>query len=154
MKKQFFVAMLLMLALPTMAQKDKKCGKCSPQVEQLAGIWQQCVVMNQEEKTQMFAVPQFKILNKDGSFSNMALDKNALATIYVSGSWKVMSDSTFVEHLETILTDESSTGKDNELTFHLLENGKFMQVSYTLPGNGKQGKELWIRVEKGQALKN
>ena len=151
MKTKIFVAVLLMLALPMTAKDKKEQTKFAQQKQRLTGIWQQCVPMTTNDGGhQIRFVPQFKILNSDGTFFNMAqLNVMAPATLYVSGEWTVTSDSTFVEHIATIETDRSSSGKDNLLTYHLDMNDNIMEISYTMPGNGMPGREVWARVQKG-----
>ena len=76
----------------------------------------------------------------------------APAALFATGEWRVTSDSTFVEHLTTIATDDKSEGKDNELTFRLEADDNILEVSYTMPSDTKRLREVWIRVQKGNAI--
>lgn len=86
----------------------------------------------------------FKVLNADGSFFNLELvDKDSPGALFVTGTWEVLSETSYVERLETIATDPSLQGKDNIMTFRLSDNDEILHISY--------GQQTWHRVEKGIA---
>ena len=153
MRTRILVAMLLMLALPMTAKNKKEQNKFASQKAVLTGIWQQCLPLpTADGGVHVRFIPQYKVLCGDGTFYNMAqMSPSAPAALYVSGTWSMASDSTFVEHIETIDTDTKSKGMDNELTFRLFEDNNVLGITYTMPGNGMRGKEVWMRVQKGNA---
>ena len=154
MKTKIILATLLMLALPMTAKNEKNGNKFASQKAVLTGIWQQCLPQpTADGGIHVRFIPQYKILCGDGTFYNMAqMNPSAPAALYVSGTWSMASDSTFVEHIETIDTDTKSKGMDNELTFRLFEDNNVLGITYTMPGNGMRGKEVWMRVQKGDAV--
>ena len=154
MKTKIILATLLMLALPMTAKNKKDGNKFAEQKAVLTGIWQQCLPQpTADGGIHVRFIPQYKILCGDGTFYNMAqMNPSAPAALYVSGTWSMASDSTFVEHIETIDTDTKSKGMDNELTFRLFEDNNVLGITYTMPGNGMRGKEVWMRVQKGDAV--
>ena len=153
MKTKIILATLLMLALPMTAKNKKEQNKFAKKAV-LTGIWQQCLPQpTADSGIHVRFIPQYKILCGDGTFYNMAqMNPSAPAALYVSGTWSMASDSTFVEHIETIDTDTKSKGMDNELTFRLFEDNNVLGITYTMPGNGMRGKEVWMRVQKGDAV--
>ena len=154
MKTKILVAALLMLALPMTATNKKEQTKFAQQKQRLTGIWQQCFpIATNDGGLQLRFTPHFKILGSDGSFNNMSQANSlAPAALFATGEWRVTSDSTFVEHLTTIATDDKSEGKDNELTFRLEADDNILEVSYTMPSDTKRLREVWIRVQKGNAI--
>ena len=154
MKTKILVAMLLMLALPMTAKNKNEETKFAQQKERLTGIWQQCfLITTSDGGLQLRFAPHFKILGSDGTFNNMSQANSlAPAALFATGEWRVTSDSTFVEHLTTIATDNKSEGKDNELTFHLEADDNILEVSFTMPSDTRRLSEIWIRVQKGNAI--
>ena len=146
--------MLLILALPVMAQNKGNQADLVRQTKRLTGIWQQCFPMSSKDgKIQLRCAPHFKILNSDGTFNNLSQATSiAPAALFATGEWHVTSDSTFVEHLSTIATDQEAEGKDNELTFLLMAEDNILNLSYTMPSDNRRYREIWIRVQKGNPI--
>ena len=151
MRTKILVAMLLMLALPAMAQNKGSQADLVRQTERLTGIWQHCILVHSKDGgVQPVFRSQFKVLNSDGTFCNLwQAASKAPAALFATGKWHVTSDSTFVEHLSTIATDRGAEGKDNELFFRLVTEDNILQISYTMPGDSRRYQELWVRVQKG-----
>lgn len=154
MKTKILAAMaaLLLAAMP-MAAKEKKNNAKHPQAEKLTGVWQQCLIGQNDrgEKVIMY-VPSFKVLNADGSFFNLGLmDDKAPGALFATGTWEVRSEATYAECLTSISTDPTSQGKENIITFRLSDNDEILHLSFNMPGNGAPGNETWHRVEKGTA---
>lgn len=149
--KRFIVAVLLMLALPTMGQDKKNQTEFAQLQKRLTGVWQQCLPMvSQNGFLQLRFAPIFKILHSDGTFNNMLLANSiAPAAFSATGKWYVASDSTFVEHLSTLASEHETEGKDNELTFNLTTDDNFLDISDSMPGKSRRSREIWIRVQKG-----
>lgn len=145
MKTKILVAVLLLTSLPMLAKEKKNKVVNNPQIEKLAGTWQLCaIVQGQNGDKQMIYAPMFKVLNADGSFFNLELvDKDSPGALFVTGTWEVLSETSYVERLETIATDPSLQGKDNIMTFRLSDNDEILHISY--------GQQTWHRVEKGIA---
>ena len=151
MKTKIFVAALLMLALPMTATNKK--NEFTQQKKRLTGIWQQCFPMTANDgSVQLRFTPHFKILNSDGTFCNMSQANSlAPAALFATGEWRVTSEKTFVEHLTTNAKSVYE-GKDNELTFRLTTNDNILEISYTMPGDQRLSREIWMRVQEGDAM--
>ena len=147
------VAALLLAATPALAKEKKNPVKAHPQAEKLTGVWQMCMIgKNSDGEQAIIYFPMFKVLNADGTFFNLQqVDDKSPGALFVTGTWEVKSEATYVKSLESISTDVSSQGKDNVITFRLTDNDEILHTYYTMPGNGAEGHETWHRVEKGNA---
>ncbi|MBQ6434080.1 MAG: DUF4488 domain-containing protein, partial [Bacteroidaceae bacterium] len=64
-----------------------------------------------------------------------------------SGTWELVDDHHYVEHIEYITTDPSSQGMDNVITYSFAADQQQLYLSYVMPGNGVSGSEYWQRTE-------
>ena len=64
-----------------------------------------------------------------------------------SGTWELVDDHHYVEHIEHITTDPSSQGMDNVITYSFAADQQQLYLSYVMPGNGVSGSEYWQRTE-------
>ena len=136
--RDLLLALLLICSLPQVmaeTQEEKK----------LAGTWQMCQPFEDAGVMKMRMLPFLKILNTDGSFSNMFMGKtrNAKALITAYGSYKQTSDSTFVESIKRSASNEELSGKDNALNFKFKD--EWLLITY-FSTEGKKLWEIWKRV--------
>lgn len=92
-------------------------------------------------------VLQKKTIDKNGMFYVMCFHGHEGMHTIVSGRWELLDENHYIEHLDYIVTDLSSEGKDNVITYTLSEDATQLYLSYTMPGNGEQGSECWFRTE-------
>ena len=113
--------------------------------ESLEGIWQQVQVSKTDGHTML--LPVWKVLRSDGTFSTfLIVNRSGQSVITNEGTYKMVNDSTIVEHITGSITDPQLMGKDNQLIFRLADNDT-LQVSYKMPGHTREAHEKWIRVK-------
>ena len=138
MKKLLF----LLLAAPLMGLQVM-ANSVKP--ESLEGIWQQVQVSKTDGHTML--LPVWKVLRSDGTFSTfLIVNRSGQSVITNEGTYKMVNDSTIVEHITGSITDPQLMGKDNQLIFRLADNDT-LQVSYKMPGHTREAHEKWIRVK-------
>lgn len=127
----------------------------------LIGVWQQCRVVqnpNDPSDQKIYRAPNFKFLNKDGSFSNMILsDKNQISNITVYGTYEINSDEQYTEIIEKSHTNPNDTNRKAKINYRLEKENTYLIISYftlnSATGEPMQGREFWIRVEPGNPFK-
>lgn len=138
MKKLLFLLLAAtLMGLQVMADSVKP--------ESLEGIWQQVQVSKTDGHTML--LPVWKVLRSDGTFSTfLIVNRSGQSVITNEGTYKMVNDSTIVEHITGSITDPQLMGKDNQLIFRLADNDT-LQVSYKMPGHTREAHEKWIRVK-------
>ena len=136
--RNLLLALLFLCALPQVMAEPQDDGK-------LAGTWQMCKPYQDGDVMKMRMLPFLKILNTDGSFSNlfMGMNKNSKAIITAYGSYKQTSDSTYVESIKRSASEEALSGKDNALNFKFKD--EWLLITY-VSTEGKKMWEVWKRV--------
>lgn len=144
------LATLLLIATDTFAQSEEK-----PQPSSLTGIWQICfsAVKNPDGTLNVRTGNAFKMLNADGSFTNIMFNvRGGQSVITGVGTYKQTSDSTYVESINKSV-NPTLNGKDNELRFHL-KDGKFLHIKFYVEqysnGSplGRWLEEVWVKMEQ------
>lgn len=131
------IAVVAFAALQAMAQTK------SP----LEGSWQQCSAQDVDGRMQIVPQPVIKTLTSDGKFQNLVfrMDGNG-SFVSTKGSYRVVSDTTYVESIGESLDIPQMKRKDNFLKFRI-QDKNWLFISYRLPGSPKEASELWKRVE-------
>lgn len=148
------LATLLLTATGTFAQSVEK-----PQSSELTGIWQICssAVKNPDGTMNVRTGNSFKMLNADGSFTNIMFNMGEVQSIITAtGTYKQTSDSTYVESINKSV-NPTLNGKNNELRFHL-KNGKLLHIKFYIEqysnGSplGRWLEEVWVKIEQPEKL--
>lgn len=114
----------------------------------LEGIWQLCnrATTQNDNKYEVWPGTYMKILSADKSFVNMYLDTTGGSSVITAkGTYRQVSDSTYVESIFRSVTDPEVSGLDNELKFEFITEN-LLYVTYSMPGRVNRGKEMWLRI--------
>ena len=114
----------------------------SPESSPLVGTWLKYVY---DSSGEIVHVHQKTILSNGIYYVQCAL-AGGEHTIS-SGTWELVDDHHYVEHIEHITTDPSSQGMDNVITYSFAADQQQLYLSYVMPGNGVSGSEYWQRTE-------
>ncbi len=111
MKKLLF----LLLAAPLMGLQVMAD---SVKPESLEGIWQQVQVSKTDGHTML--LPVWKVLRSDGTFSTfLIVNRSGQSVITNEGTYKMVNDSTIVEHITGSITDHRPTTDGERQPTHL-----------------------------------
>ena len=140
MKKILLCALLALGAgLPLGAQTKIKSSD-------LVGLWQ---LAGKDASGGVHYLPIFKQMFADGKYHTFHQPGKTQAKPFIitnQGSYKLLNDSTIREHIDASITDGAVIGKDNDLTYSMSEDNKYLYVSYFMPGASRKGQEVWVRV--------
>lgn len=141
MKKILLCALLALgIGLPLVAQTKVKASD-------LVGLWQMTI---KDEFGGVHYIPIFKQMFADGKYHTFHQPGKTQAKPFIitnQGSYKLLNDSTIREHIDASITDGAVIGKDNDLTYSMSEDNKYLYVSYFMPGDSRRWKEVWVRLE-------
>lgn len=115
----------------------------TPQPSVLTGRWVQ-TYLNSDGR---LVVSQQKVYLPDGTFSTVCVHNDGEDHIISAGTWELIDDHHYVEHIGYITTDPSSESKDNVITYSMTGYDQQLYLSYVMPGNGVSGSEFWQRIE-------
>ena len=134
------VLSLLVLLFPLMLNAAPTTKKVK-----LEGVWQQ--VQPATETTPEMKLPVWKVMQNDGTFCTFLIaNKKAQCVITNEGTFRLTSDSTFVEHINGTIVNPDLIGKNNKITIVAAEKDR-IQITYRLQPDGGESKETWIRVK-------
>ena len=134
------VLSLLVLLFPLMLNAAPTTKKVK-----LEGVWQQ--VQPATETTPEMKLPVWKVMQNDGTFCTFLIANNkAQCVITNEGTFRLTSDSTFVEHINGTIVNPDLIGKNNKITIVAAEKDR-IQITYRLQPDGGESKETWIRVK-------
>ena len=134
------VLSLLVLLFPLMLNAAPTTKKVK-----LEGVWQQ--VQPATETTPEMKLPIWKVMQNDGTFCTFLIANNkAQCVITNEGTFRLTSDSTFVEHINGTIVNPDLIGKNNKITIVAAEKDR-IQITYRLLPDGGESKETWIRVK-------
>lgn len=134
------VLSLLVLLFPLMLNAAPTTKKVK-----LEGVWQQ--VQPATETTPEMKLPVWKVMQNDGTFCTFLIANNkAQCVITNEGTFRLTSDSTFVEHINGTIVNPDLIGKNNKITIVAAEKDR-IQITYRLQPDGGEAKETWIRVK-------
>ena len=141
MKKILLCALLALGAgLPLGAQTKIKSSD-------LVGLWQ---LAGKDASGGVHYLPIFKQMFADGKYHTFVQPGKTQAKPFIitnQGSYKLLNDSTIREHIDASITDGAIIGKDNDLTYSMSEDKKYLYVSYFIPGAPRKFQEVWVRLE-------
>lgn len=140
MKRFFFLMMVcLLVGIPATAKKHVSDS-------QLVGVWQMCSVTFDNGRPVVNFLPFLKALNSDGTFTNMEMRQGPrFSMISTTGTWKISSDSVYVESIKRSVYDPGFDGKDNNLGF-CFQGPDFLVLKYSDAHKTKFVEEYWVRV--------
>lgn len=143
LRNLLFVLFILSLFPPVSLCAQDEEGKGN----RLAGVWQQIVSVNQSAGSIVYR-PFFKILNADGTFCNLQLMGGQERAFFShEGSYSVLSDSVYVEHIEKSPYREYK-GMESQQKYRLAEGDTdFLFIQNKHPKTGIWTSELWVRVK-------
>lgn len=138
MKKTLLFLLVLLVTSGLQAHNDKSKGG-------LTGIWQQIQVAKTDGH--IIKLPVWKILQQDGSFCTFLIaNKEGQSIITNEGTYKVTSDSTYVEHIKNSITAPELINRSNTITYSMPEKDKLV-ITYRMPEAKEDASETWIRVK-------
>ena len=141
MKKILLCALLALgIGLPLGAQTKVKATD-------LVGLWQMTI---KDEFGGVHYIPVFKQMFADGKYHTFHQPGKTQAKPFIitnQGSYKLLNDSTIREHIDASITDGAIIGKDNDLTYSMSEDKKYLYVSFFIPGAPRKMQEVWVRLE-------
>lgn len=107
-------------------------------------MWQQCVAAVENNQMNVHYLPFLKVLSKDGAFKNIRMSMESIGTfVTISGTYAILSDSTYVENIEKSVFDGMS-GTKSMMEYRFLDD-EWGEFSWT-GTDGVKRKELWHRV--------
>ena len=113
----------------------------------LEGSWQQCSAQDVNGKMEIVPLPRVKTLTSDGKFQNLVFRMEGNGSfVSTHGSYRIVSDTTYVESIEESLDVPQLKRKDSFLKFRI-QDKNWLFVSYRLPGASRDATELWKRIE-------
>lgn len=141
MKKILLCALLALgTGLPLGAQTKIKSSD-------LVGLWQ---LAGKDASGGVHYLPIFKQMFADGTYHTFMRQSGKGEAVPFAitnqGTYKLLNDSTIREHIDASITDGAVIGKDNDLTYSMSEDNKYLYVSYFMPGASRKGQEVWVRV--------
>ena len=141
MKKILLCALLALgIGLPLGAQTKVKATD-------LVGLWQMTI---KDEFGGVHYIPIFKQMFADGKYHTFVQSGKTQAKPFIitnQGTYKLLNDSTIREHIDASITDGAVIGKDNDLTYSMSEDNKYLYVYYFMPGAPRKFQEVWVRLE-------
>ena len=141
MKKILLCALLALgIGLPLGAQTKVKASD-------LVGLWQMTI---KDEFGGVHYVSVFKQMFADGKYHTFLQPDKTQAKPFIitnQGTYKLLNDSIIREHIDASITDGAIIGKDNDLTYSMSEDKKYLYVSFFIPGASRKGQEVWVRLE-------
>ena len=141
MKKILLCALLALgIGLPLGAQTKVKASD-------LVGLWQMTI---KDEFGGVHYVSVFKQMFADGKYHTFLQPGKTQTKPFIitnQGSYKLLNDSIIREHIDASITDGAIIGKDNDLTYSMSEDKKYLYVSFFIPGASRKGQEVWVRLE-------
>jgi hypothetical protein len=115
--------------------------------QNLQGIWQMCFYVSSSPDVPGELKPSnsFKMLTSEGKFANMTVVPNRGAIIIGSGTYHVVSDGKYIEHVEKSLDLPQLNGTDNVLYFTLREEDDVLVLKYYVKKD-KDGNDIdtWV----------
>ncbi|MDD4637018.1 MAG: DUF4488 domain-containing protein [Bacteroidales bacterium] len=141
MKKIIFV-FFLFIGL-TSAQAENRVIESNSTV----GFWQHIRVTKNADGTNKVAPSGiYKVINADSTFfSFMTSPTGSGLALTMFGSYKVTSDSTYTENVQTSLSALGLPTKNNELRYKLVDKNTLF-VQFHVLSNDTWTPEIWVRV--------
>jgi hypothetical protein len=149
--KNFVLCSIAALFCFSSCKKDSQ-----PEVEVVSdfvGIWQLCgQVYNENMPTiapyENERLPEYKIINKDGTFINLIASRETFITVY--GTYDDTQLNKYIEYVEKSYTNPKHNDYKNEMDCEII-NGKYMKLTYQMEDTKRVHlvNEVWIKVPYG-----
>lgn len=110
----------------------------------LMGVWQQ---QTQERGGRVINLPVWKLIQGDGTFCTMLIINRDAKTIKsMEGSYTILSDSTYAEHVTASVFNPELKGKASTLHYKFITPDQVV-ITYQMPGALTASSEIWARVK-------
>lgn len=144
--------LMVLIAVPSMAAINGKPVKSD--INPLAGVWQMCYYISETEdgNGRLISGNSFKILTEDGDMYNLVSIPTKGSIILGYGTYKIVSERAFVEHITKTLDNPVLNGTDNVLEYNLSSDGKILTLKFYIEKDDKGNtidtwfNETWVRV--------
>ncbi len=144
--------LMVLIAVPSIAAVNGEQKKKSQ--TPLAGVWQMCYYISGTEdgSGRLISGNSFKILTEKGDMYNLVSIPTKGSIILGYGTYKVVSDRAYVEHITKTLDNPVLNGSDNVLEYNLSEDGKILTLKFYIEKDDKGNtidtwfNETWMRV--------
>lgn len=153
MKKYYLsVVIVAMLLMITNATAQEVTTRFKP--ANLKGIWQMCFYVSESPNIPGELKPgnTFKVLTEDGHITNFTVIPNKGAIITGGGTYKQISNDTYIENIERSIHLPMLNNKTNTLNFEIKDD-KLLKLKFFIEkdehGNTVDTwyHETWFRVE-------
>lgn len=144
--------LMVLIAVPSMAAVKGQPVKSD--TNPLAGVWQMCYYISETEDGNGRLIPgnSFKILTQSGDMYNLVSIPTKGSIILGYGTYKVVSERAFVEHITKTLDNPVLNGTDNVLEYNLSNDHKILTLKFYIEKDDKGNtidtwfNETWVRV--------
>lgn len=132
MKRLFMTIAALVVAATSMWTSAQHIGFPKDDANPLVGIWQMCFYVSEtpESKGELRSGHSFKILTKEGQMINLVNRPTQESIILGFGTWEVVSERAFVEHITKTLDNPVLNNSDNVLEYSLSEDGNTLSLKF------------------------
>ncbi|MCD8165171.1 MAG: DUF4488 domain-containing protein [Bacteroides sp.] len=121
----------------------------------LRGIWQMCFYLAESPDVPGNIKPgnTFKILTDDNRIVNFTVIPNKGSIITGYGSYEIVDDKTYVEHIERNIHLPMLDGRENVMLYELVDNDQLMKVKFLIEKdeNGNEinswYNETWKKID-------
>ncbi len=154
MKRLLMTLAAFMMVASTMWTTAQNIGFPKNDANPLVGIWQMCFYVSEtpNSKGDLRSGHSFKILTNEGQMINLVNRPPHESIILGFGTWEVVSDSAFVEHITKTLDNPVLNNSDNLIEYSLSEDGNLLSLKFYIEKDEKGNvidcwfHETWRRV--------
>jgi hypothetical protein len=122
-------------------------------VSDFVGIWQLCGQIYDENMPTIAAyenerLPEYKIINKDGTFTNLIASRETFITVY--GTYDDTKRNKYIEYVKKSYTNPKHNDYKNEMDCEII-NSTYMKLTYQMEdvGGVHLVNEVWKKVPYG-----
>lgn len=147
-----FFGLMVLIAVPSIAAVNDQSGKSDK--KSLAGIWQMCYYISETEdgNGRLISGNSYKVLTEDGNMYNLVSIPTKGSIILGYGTYKVVSERAYVEHIVKTLDNPVLNGSNNVLEYNLSNDGQILTLKFYIEKDDKGNtidtwfNETWVRV--------
>lgn len=142
MKKIFPLLAAFILCLPTTLRAQDKANAS------LVGVWQRLeTVKDDGGTTRTIKLPVWKVYDSNGAFSSfLIVNKEADCIKAMEGTYNLVNDSVYDEHIAGSITSPELVGATNPMTYKFV-SPDLLIVSYRLSEAKQEVSESWVRIK-------